>query len=235
MASVLRGTLFAGRRSWILEACYIGEHLLNSRLDSIPVYTDDSIKNLGLLCACGSAATYFPNVDTGVEIKMDGLLSLTLTEMQAIALALECVPISHLVDLYTDSQALLNICISTSSISGPDFHNKCWIEKEHIHHVIARKNLSVMWNKVKGHSGVIENECADFYANIAVIFKSFLPIAIPYRFLIVEGRSVFGNTCYFAKKLFNAVYTVGWEARCVDSVIGVGLNDHFDKARTFCV
>ncbi|KAG9304928.1 hypothetical protein G9A89_003096 [Geosiphon pyriformis] len=146
---------------------YVSKHLLNSGLGSIPVYTNGSVKNLGLLCACDGAATYFLNVDTGVRVKMDGLLSSTLAEMQAIALALECMPISHSVDLYTDSQASLDI--------------------------------------------------------------------LPYQFLIVEGKSVFENAHHIAKKLFNAVYTVGWEARCVDSVVNMGLDNYFDKARIFCV
>ncbi|KAG9284669.1 hypothetical protein G9A89_003629 [Geosiphon pyriformis] len=136
--------------------------------------TDGSIKNLGSLHAYGSAATYFPDVNASVRIKVNGLLLSTLVEIQAIALAL--------------NQALLDLCKSASDITGPDFRNKCWIEKKHIHYVIAKK-----------------------------------------------GRPVFENTCHVVKKLFNTVYSVGWKARCVGSVISVDLSNYFDKARTFCV
>ncbi|KAG9284908.1 hypothetical protein G9A89_006286 [Geosiphon pyriformis] len=190
---------------------YVGKCLLNFGLDSITVYTDGSIKNLGLLHACNSATAYFPNVNTSVGVKIDGLLLSTLVEIQAIALALEF-------DLYINSQALLDLCKSAGSMAGPDFHNKCWIEKKHIYHVIAKKGLLVTWNKVKDHSGVIKNERADFYANATVTSKSFLSIVVSYHFLVVEGRSVSGNA---------------YHAKCVNSIISVGLGDHFDKARTF--
>ncbi|KAG9299499.1 hypothetical protein G9A89_020670 [Geosiphon pyriformis] len=186
---------------------YIGEHLLNSGLGSITIYTDNSIKNLGSLCVRGSVAAYFLDVDTNVEIKMDELLLLTLVKIQAIALALECVSVSQLVDLYTDSQALLELCKFTSSMAGSDFHDKCWIEKEHIYHVIIKKGLLITWNKVKGHFGVVKNEHINFYANAAVISKSFLPLMVPYHFLNVEGRLVSKNACYVAKKLFNTVHS----------------------------
>ncbi|KAG9295163.1 hypothetical protein G9A89_006144 [Geosiphon pyriformis] len=55
---------------------YIGEHLLNSGLGSITVYTDGCIKNLGLVRACGGAAIYFLDVDTSVEIKADLFLEM---------------------------------------------------------------------------------------------------------------------------------------------------------------
>ncbi|KAG9291582.1 hypothetical protein G9A89_022001 [Geosiphon pyriformis] len=207
---------------------YVDEHLLNSGLGFIIIYTNGSVKNLGLLHAHGGTTAYFPDVDTSVGIKMDGLLLSILVEIQTIALALEF-------DLYTDSQASLDLCKSTSGMAGLNFYDKCWIEKKHICCVIAKKNLSVMWNKVKDHSGIVKNKHADFYANATVTSKSFLPIVIPYHFLIVEGRPVSRNTHHVAKKLFNAVYSVGWEARCVDSVISVDLSNCFDKARIFCV
>ncbi|KAG9302048.1 hypothetical protein G9A89_021092 [Geosiphon pyriformis] len=118
-------------------------------------------------------------------------------------------------------------------MTSPDFYNKCWIEKKHICCIIAKKDLLVSWNKVKGNSGVVKNECADFYADIAVTSKFFLPIVIPYCFLVVEGRPVSGNAHYVAKKLFNVIHSVGWETRCISSIISAGLSDCFNKARTF--
>ncbi|KAG9290937.1 hypothetical protein G9A89_011087 [Geosiphon pyriformis] len=159
---------------------YVGEHLLNSGLGFIIIYTNGSIKNLGLLHVCGSATAYFPDVNTSVGIKMDGLLLSTLVKIQAIALALKCMPTSQLVDLYIDSQASLDLCKSASGMTGPDFY----------------------------HSGVVGNEHADFYADAAVISKFFLPMVVPYHFFVIEGRPVFENVRHVTKKLFNAVYFV---------------------------
>ncbi|KAG9304494.1 hypothetical protein G9A89_020058 [Geosiphon pyriformis] len=189
---------------------YVGKYLLNFGLGSIIVYTDGSIKNLGLLYVCSSAAAYFSDVDTSIGVKVDGLLSSTLIEMQAIVLVLECVFTFRLVNLYMDSQALLDLCKSASGMAGPNFCDKCWIKKEHICCIIAKKDLSV-------------------------ISKFFLPIVVSYCFFIVEGRLVSGNAYYVVKKLFNTVYSVGWKARCIGSVINVGFSDCFDKARIFCV
>ncbi|KAG9288619.1 hypothetical protein G9A89_006720 [Geosiphon pyriformis] len=87
----------------------------------------------------------------------------------------------------------------------------------------------------KDHSGVVRNEYANFYANATITSKSFLSFVVPCCFFNVEGRPVFRNACHIAKKLFNAVYSVGWEAKYVGSIISVDLCDCFDKARIFCV
>ncbi|KAG9283981.1 hypothetical protein G9A89_005488 [Geosiphon pyriformis] len=192
-----------GLESYLYVANYVNEHLLNSDLSSVTIYTDSSVK--------------------------DGW------KLQVIVLALKCVSASRSVNLFTDSQALLDLCKSGGGVFSPDFHDKCWIEKEHICCVISKKSLLVIWNKVKGHSGVVENKCANFYVDAAVASKFFLPLVVPYRFLKVEDRPVSGNACHVAKKLFNAVHSVGWEAKCVGSFISVGFCDRFDKAKTFCV
>ncbi|KAG9298925.1 hypothetical protein G9A89_015947 [Geosiphon pyriformis] len=200
---------------------YVDKHLLNSGLGSITIYTNGSVKNLGLVQACSGTVTYFLDVDTSVGVKVNGLLSSTLVELQTIALALKC--------------ALLDLCKFVYSIAGLDFHDKCWIKKEHIHCVIFKKNLLVTWIKVKGHSGIIGNKPANFYTDAVIISESFLPLVVSYCFFNVEGRPVSRNTYHVAKKLFNAVYSVGWEARCIGSIINVSLYDCFDKAKTFCI
>ncbi|KAG9293355.1 hypothetical protein G9A89_007601, partial [Geosiphon pyriformis] len=205
---------------------YIGEHLLNSRLGSITVYTDSLVKDLGSLSAHGGATTYFPDVNTSVGVKVNGLLLSILVEMQTIALALKCVSTSRLVILYINSQASLDLCKFTSDVAGFDFHDKCWIEKKHIYCIIAKKIY---------HFGVVGNKRADFYADAAVTSKFFLSIVILYHFLVIEGRLVSENAYHVAKKLFNAIYSVGWKTKCVSSIIGAGLSNHFDKARTFCI
>ncbi|KAG9288254.1 hypothetical protein G9A89_021285 [Geosiphon pyriformis] len=98
-----------------------------------------------------------------------------------------------------------------------------------------QKNLLVTWNKIKDHSSVIGNNHANFYADALVISKSFLPFMVPYYFLNIEGKLVFGNAYYVAKKLFNAVYSVGWKTRCVNDIISVDFCSYFNKAKIFCV
>ncbi|KAG9291372.1 hypothetical protein G9A89_003476 [Geosiphon pyriformis] len=214
---------------------YVNEHLLNSDLSSVTVYTDGSIKDLGSLDACGGAAAYFLDANVSIGVKVDGLLFSTLVKLQVIALVLECAPVFQSVNLFIDSQTSLDLYKSNGGVFSPDFCDKYWIGKEHIHHVISKKGLSVTWNKVKSHFGVVGNKCADFYANAAVVSKFFLPLVVPYYFLKVEDRPVSRNACHVAKKLFNAVHSVGWEAKCVGSFVSVGFCDYFDKAKTFCV
>ncbi|KAG9297096.1 hypothetical protein G9A89_019377 [Geosiphon pyriformis] len=139
---------------------YINEHLLNSGLGSVTIYTNSFIKNLGSLGACGGVTAYFLDVNTSVGVKVDELLSSTLVKLQTIVFVLECVPVSQSVNLFTDSQVSLNLYNSSNSMSDPNFYNKCWIKKERICH-----------NKVKGHSGVVGNERANFYADAAVTFS----------------------------------------------------------------
>ncbi|KAG9290548.1 hypothetical protein G9A89_020918 [Geosiphon pyriformis] len=203
---------------------YINECLLNSDLSFVIVYTDGSVKGLGLLGAHSGAIAYFLNVNVSIRVKMDGLLSSTLMELQVIALALECVPTSRSVNLFINSQTLLNLCESGGGVFSPDFHDKCWIKKEHICH-----------NKVKDYSGIVGNEHANFYTDATVASKFFLSLVVPYHFLRIENRPVSRNARHVAKKLFNTVHSVGWEAKCVGNFINVGLCDCFDKAKTFCV
>ncbi|KAG9304728.1 hypothetical protein G9A89_003902 [Geosiphon pyriformis] len=181
---------------------YIGKHLLNSRFDFITIYTNSSVKNLGLVGACDGTTTYFPDVNISIRVKVNGLLSLTLVKLQTIALALKCMPTSQSVVLYIDSQALLNMCKFAGGMTGPDFYNKYWIKKKHI-----------CYNKVKGHSDVVGNEWANFYADATIASGFFLSFVVPYCFLNVESR----------------------HAKCVGSVISMSLSNYFDKTKTFCV
>ncbi|KAG9284415.1 hypothetical protein G9A89_023672 [Geosiphon pyriformis] len=214
---------------------YVHTQLLASGLDPVTIYTDGSVKCMGSVSACGGVAAYFPGVNASIGVSVNGLLSLILVELQAIALALECVPGSSLVVLFTDSQVSLDMCCFRFGGFGPDFWNKCWIEKEYISQIISKKSLSVTWNKVKGHSGDVGNECANFYTNSAVISSFILTPVVPFYFLRVEGRPVSGNAHQFVKALFNAVNFVGWEARYVGVFVDAIPYDDFDRARTFSV
>ncbi|KAG9294912.1 hypothetical protein G9A89_003252 [Geosiphon pyriformis] len=169
---------------------YISKYLLDSGLNFIIIYMNGSIKNLGLLGACGDTTAYFPDVNISIGVKVNGLLSSTLVELQTIALVLECVPAS-----------LLQININNIKEKRP---------------------------KTSGNIGVVRNKHANFYANTVIFSKSFLPLMVSYCFLNVESRPVFGSACYVAKKLFYAVYSVGWKARCVGSTINANLCNCFN-------
>ncbi|KAG9296577.1 hypothetical protein G9A89_015169 [Geosiphon pyriformis] len=195
MACTSLGALFADRKDWIPEVGFLVDiHLCNfgfansclveNRPGIVSVYTDGSVKNLGSAGTCGSVTAYFSDVDLSIRVRVYGLLSLTLMELQTITFALKCILTFSSVMLFTDSQTSLDMCALLVNSVGPDFHNKCWIKKEHIHITIASKGLSVCWNKVKGHSGVVGNKHADFFADTAT--KSNLYMTLAKGFMLKE-------------------------------------------------
>ncbi|KAG9291853.1 hypothetical protein G9A89_012138 [Geosiphon pyriformis] len=141
------------------------------------VYTDRSLRNAGLVDAACGAAAYFLVLDRSVGVVIGGLLFSTLTELQAVVLALECVPFSCQVILHTDSQAAINVCLSELSCTMPDFHNQCWLKRRHIFNLVRKKDLEVVWVKVKSHSGVSVHE----------------------HYLVAENTAISGNACHFAE------------------------------------
>ncbi|KAG9297924.1 hypothetical protein G9A89_018752 [Geosiphon pyriformis] len=82
--------------------------LFQVNVDSLSVYTDGSLRNLGTVDCKAGAAVFFENINLGVSVGVQNLVSSTLVELQAIALALECMPVAHSVNLFSDSQAALD-------------------------------------------------------------------------------------------------------------------------------
>ncbi|KAG9298995.1 hypothetical protein G9A89_020308 [Geosiphon pyriformis] len=74
-----------------------------------------------------STAVFFKNINLGFGVKVTGMVFSTLAELQAIALALECVLSLSSVCLFFDSQAVLNTCkaelLLHSDVSGNDQAN----------------------------------------------------------------------------------------------------------------
>ncbi|KAG9293874.1 hypothetical protein G9A89_019212 [Geosiphon pyriformis] len=187
-------------------SCDIGftfECLLAFECESVEVYTDGSVKGLGSISACGGTATYFSNANASISVKIFGLLSSTLVELQPITLVLKCMSVSNIVELFTDSQTLLDICKFDVDMS------------------------------VKGHSSIVENKQADFFANTAVFSESVLPLDMPYCFFRVEDRSVSRNTHYFIKNLFDAINFVSWDSRCGASIVEIGVAGEIDAPKSF--
>ncbi|KAG9300521.1 hypothetical protein G9A89_002399 [Geosiphon pyriformis] len=180
--------------------------------DSFEVFTDGSLRNAGSVeVACG-AAVYFPVLDISIGVAVRGLLSSTMAKLQAVTLALECVPSSSTVVLYLDSQAVIDACVSEMSLGASDFRNQCWLERCHIFNLVRDKDLSVSWVKVKGHSGIPGNVRADLAAGAASGSPFSLCADVHEHFLVAEGVAVSGNARHFVRNIFQSIRCARWEA-----------------------
>ncbi|KAG9294039.1 hypothetical protein G9A89_021207 [Geosiphon pyriformis] len=142
----------------------VRNHFLQIGADSLLVYTDRPLNNLGSIGCRTGAAVFFKNIDLGLGVGMSGLMSSTLVELQTIALALECVPPLCSVNLFSDSQSALDACKSKLGLVYSDFCNQCWVKHYYITNVICSKDLKVSWHKIKDHSGVSGNKHTDAIA-----------------------------------------------------------------------
>ncbi|KAG9291029.1 hypothetical protein G9A89_012901 [Geosiphon pyriformis] len=194
-ASVLNLTSFADIRKEI-HGLWANE---------IDVYTDSFLRNLGMFqVACG-AAIYFSGLNKGLEVEIHGILSSTLAELQAVALALECVPISVSVALHTDSQAAIDACVAELGLLQPDCHNSCWIERCYVVNLIESKDLTVRWIKVKGYAGIAGNVLADTFAEQTAHSEVSLPARINCRYVVADGRPVSSNARHFVHDIFRSI------------------------------
>ncbi|KAG9295592.1 hypothetical protein G9A89_000957 [Geosiphon pyriformis] len=170
---------------------------------SLSVYMDGSLKNLGMLDCRAGAVAFFKDINLGLSISVCGLVSSTLVELQAIALALECIPAS--------CSAALDACKSELGLVCPDFHNQFWVECQHIRDIIYNKNLKVSWHKIKGHFGILGNNYANSFVDAASFSNWFLPPSMNKHFLLANGGIVFGNSRHFVQDVFCAVCCAHWE------------------------
>ncbi|KAG9302921.1 hypothetical protein G9A89_022338 [Geosiphon pyriformis] len=198
----------------VLESCefdVVCNCLLEVDSDHLFVFMDGFLCGLGTLGMKAGAVVFFENIDLGLGVEVSGLVSSTMTELQAIALALKCVPPSCSVNLFSDSQTALDACRSELMLGCPDFRNWCWVKCCHISNVIHHKNLDVDWIKVRGHSGVLGNERADTLARTAVSFGVHLPYRIDEHFLKAGSTVVFGNSRHFVRNVFHSIHHAHWE------------------------
>ncbi|KAG9290018.1 hypothetical protein G9A89_010324 [Geosiphon pyriformis] len=194
--------------------------LLEIWSDCIEVYTNRSLKSTGFVEMTSSAAAYFLAANMSVEIRVHGLLSSTLAELQAIALVLECVLSSCAVVLYLDSQSVINACVSEILFAIPDFCNCCWVERLHIVDLIKR------------HSGVLGNVRADELAGIAACSLLFLLVGSRKKFLVAENTVVSGNTHYFVHDIYQSICYAHWEAGPEYDIIPNTVTNEIDWAIT---
>ncbi|KAG9300884.1 hypothetical protein G9A89_015340 [Geosiphon pyriformis] len=73
----------------LIDFAMICNHLLGVSTDSILVYTDSSLAGLGTVGMWAGAAIFFDGVNLGLGVEVSGLVSSTMAELQAIALALD--------------------------------------------------------------------------------------------------------------------------------------------------
>ncbi|KAG9304468.1 hypothetical protein G9A89_020032 [Geosiphon pyriformis] len=141
--------------------------------DEIDVYTDGSLRSLGTFqMACG-AAVYFPSLNKGLEV-------------EAVALALECISVSVSVALHMD-------------------------KRRHVVNLIESKDLTVHWIKVKGYAGIAGNVLANVLAEQTAHSGVSLSARINYRYVVADDRPVSGNACHFVRDIFCSICKFQWE------------------------
>ncbi|KAG9293586.1 hypothetical protein G9A89_005589 [Geosiphon pyriformis] len=173
------------------------DHLSQVGISSLSVYTDGSLRSLGTVGCRAGAAVFFEDINLGLDIRVSDLMLFTLAKMQTIALALECVPLFGSVCLFSDSQFVLDACKLELALVCPNFHNQYWVECQHIVNIICNKNLSVSWHKIKGYSGILENEYADSFAGDVSISNWFFLSYLSEHFLMADGSIISGNSKHF--------------------------------------
>ncbi|KAG9299838.1 hypothetical protein G9A89_003382 [Geosiphon pyriformis] len=117
--------------------------LLEIWLDCIKVYTDGFLKSTGFAEMASGMAAYFLVMDMDIEVKVFRLLFSTLAELQAVALALECVLFFCTVVFYLNNQSAINAYVSEVLFVVLDFCSQYWIKKLHITNLIKNKNILV--------------------------------------------------------------------------------------------
>ncbi|KAG9287411.1 hypothetical protein G9A89_023783 [Geosiphon pyriformis] len=178
-----------------------------------------------------STAVFFNGVDLGLGVEVSGLVSFTMVELQAIALALECVFPFSSVHLFFDSQAALDACKSELDLVVPDFRNRCWLEHCHIYDLIHNKNLNICWFKVKGHSGVVGNEHANALTMAATMSEHSLPLRVNACYILVGGVAVSENSRHFVCDIFHCVHCAQWKIGSGFRVLVTSLHDNVDWCR----
>ncbi|KAG9305929.1 hypothetical protein G9A89_016582 [Geosiphon pyriformis] len=138
---------------WTMNVCSLdavfrlGQCLSSVNMEVVSVYTNGSLRDLGLCKMKYSATAYFSDLDLSISAKVGGLVSSTMAELQTIALALECVSLGSSIMVYSDSQTALDVCVVESALVFSDFHNCYWMERHGIINLIKRKQLDVSWHK----------------------------------------------------------------------------------------
>ncbi|KAG9295113.1 hypothetical protein G9A89_006094 [Geosiphon pyriformis] len=189
----------------------ISANLLCSDIGHFSVYMDRFLSGLESVNIKAGTAVFFEDIGMSLGVRISGLMSSILTELQAIVLAFECVSFFCSIDLFLDSQVALNACKLELDLVCPDFRNWCWIEHRHIVNVIRHKNLNINWYKVKNYSGVLGNKHVDELARAAALSSWNLSHFINEHYFRIDGAAISGNFRHFVDNVFQSVYCTYWE------------------------
>ncbi|KAG9305627.1 hypothetical protein G9A89_001688 [Geosiphon pyriformis] len=175
-------------------AQFVNTNVLDSEVFSLvkdELY-DGSLRNAGSVDTACDVAAYFLVLDRNIGVVVGGLLFSTLAELQAVMLALECVPSSCQVILHTDSQAAIDVCLSELSCTMSDFHNWYWLERCHIFNLVRKKDLEV----------------TDLVAGNAAQSPFSLLTGVYEHYLVAENTAISGNAHHFEAGLGVGVISV---------------------------
>ncbi|KAG9289995.1 hypothetical protein G9A89_010301 [Geosiphon pyriformis] len=167
---------------------------------------DESLSSLETLDIKAGVAVFFENIDLGLGVEVSGLVFSTITELQAVALALKCISFSSLVQIFSNNQSALNACKSELDLLCPNFQNQCWVKCYHIVGVIHKKSLEVSWHKVKSHLGILGNKHIDVFAKAACSSNWYLSYHITKYYIRAGGGIVSANSRHFVYNVFQSVY-----------------------------
>ncbi|KAG9301079.1 hypothetical protein G9A89_012462 [Geosiphon pyriformis] len=152
------------------------------------VYMDGSLCGLGSVNIKAGATAFFKDFNLGIGVKVTGIVFSILAELQAIALALKCVPSLSSVHIFSDSQAALDACKAKLLLK-----------------------LNVGWYKIKEHSNVLGNVQADLFAEVSFCLGQLLPFRLKECFVLAKGSIVSGNSKHFVHDVFQSIYCACWE------------------------
>ncbi|KAG9302504.1 hypothetical protein G9A89_007208 [Geosiphon pyriformis] len=187
--------------------------MVHDRLSSIgvfgfSVYTDSSLSSLKSVNMKAGTTAFFEDINLGLGVEVTGMVSSILAELQAIVLALKCVPSLSSVCLFSNSQAVLDICRAELLLLALNFWNKCW---------------------VKEHLGVTGNIRTDLLTDISSHLGQPLP------FLAQEISIVSENSKYFVYNVFRSIHCVCWELGSGIKIVNSYLFVNVDWFRSFLV
>ncbi|KAG9298083.1 hypothetical protein G9A89_018166 [Geosiphon pyriformis] len=154
--------------------------LLGLDANSLSVYTNESLAGLSTLSVKLGVVVFFDDINMSLSIRVLDLLSSTLAELQAIALALECI-----------LAAVLDACRSELGLVHLDFWNSCWVECHHIVNLVcAQINISNIQEKRPKTSMVTTPDATtlEYYQSIYTHCKQ--------RFNIPDGIEVVKKSVY---------------------------------------
>ncbi|KAG9297303.1 hypothetical protein G9A89_001992 [Geosiphon pyriformis] len=156
------------------EFLSVCDHFSHVETGCLFVYTDGSLRNLGTVSCKAGTAAFFENIGLGLGVGISGVMSSTLAELQAIVLALECVPPSSSVCLFSDSQFVLDACKLELGLLHPDFY-------------------------IKSHSGVERNKQTDVIAGSDSLSSWFLLSCLDKCFLVANDVVISDVFCSISR------------------------------------